>query len=389
MRGFGLNLMKSTLFVLAVMASMPIGVASGPGKSNQDAPSVDPGAPTNSGVFSFGVIADNPNISSDEDRFARLIEDVNNQQSDISWVVHLGDYITGQEGKCSRTLPQERLKLFEKFQVPFIFTPGDNDWAECRADGKEEAVARLSRLRKTFFADPHTTIGATPFSVTPQSEQGKHKESVENVLWTRDDVLFATVHIISVKQKDRFPDVTSRRHEAAVAWIEHVFDLAEKLESRGVFLAFHWDVWPLSGTEVALRRACGLKMSNIAGDGVGSCTLVRQGGEFLVDALARRSVQFGRPVVAAVGNSHYFRIDKPLTRSIGAPPSRPAMVENFTRLGVFGSPYVHWVKVRVNPSSREVFSFEPQVISENILSAEDFERAYADRRRLWMKSVSE
>jgi hypothetical protein len=70
-------------------------------------------------------------------------------------------------------------------------------------------------------------------------------------------------------------------------------------------------------------------------------------------------------VVYVDGDSHYFRIDKPLENSAGQ------RLENFTRLETFGDHQengnndVNWVKVLVDASSREVFSFQPQTVPAN------------------------
>ena len=67
-------------------------------------------------------------------------------------------------------------------------------------------------------------------------------------------------------------------------------------------------------------------------------------------------MDYGRPVVLAVGDTHIFRVDKPLYDENGA------LVTNFTRLEVFGHPDVHWVRVDVDADSRSVFSFHQQLV---------------------------
>jgi hypothetical protein len=62
------------------------------------------------------------------------------------------------------------------------------------------------------------------------------------------------------------------------------------------------------------------------------------------------------------GDSHYFRVDKPLLDSTGK------RVANFTRVETFGDHQptlgdVNWLKVNVDPSSREVFWYEPQIVN--------------------------
>ena len=73
---------------------------------------------------------------------------------------------------------------------------------------------------------------------------------------------------------------------------------------------------------------------------------------------------FDGPVVLAVGDTHVFRVDKPLYSA-----DTGLLIENFTRVEPFGHPYVHWVRVRVDPLSDEVFSFQQQIVEDNVGAA--------------------
>ena len=80
--------------------------------------------------------------------------------------------------------------------------------------------------------------------------------------------------------------------------------------------------------------------------------------------LVHESLAFAGPVVLAVGDTHIFRVDKPLYQADGT------LVENFTRVETFGSPDVHWVRVTVDPREREVFSFHQEIIPTNSATAQ-------------------
>ncbi len=73
------------------------------------------------------------------------------------------------------------------------------------------------------------------------------------------------------------------------------------------------------------------------------------------DALRRETIAFGKPVVLVHGDSHYFRIDKPLYAEEGS------RVLNFTRVETFGEKDLYWVRAIVDTSDPEVFSFEPEL----------------------------
>jgi hypothetical protein len=86
--------------------------------------------------------------------------------------------------------------------------------------------------------------------------------------------------------------------------------------------------------------------------------------EFLV-ALREEVIAFKEPVAYVHGDSHYYRVDKPFQDAKGQ------RLENFTRVETFGDNAanglndVHWVKVTVNPNSREVFSYQAMIVPDN------------------------
>jgi hypothetical protein len=75
-------------------------------------------------------------------------------------------------------------------------------------------------------------------------------------------------------------------------------------------------------------------------------------------ALEEEVVAFGRPVVLVHGDSHQFRIDKPVISE-----RRPLA---FTRVETFGNPNVHWVRATVGPRDEEIFSFEAEIVEANV-----------------------
>lgn len=77
----------------------------------------------------------------------------------------------------------------------------------------------------------------------------------------------------------------------------------------------------------------------------------------LLEALEEHVRAFARPVVLIHGDTHYFRVDKPLPP--GGPPGRGTRghnrVENFTRVETFGEPDHHWVSVTVEDTDPGLF----------------------------------
>jgi hypothetical protein len=86
--------------------------------------------------------------------------------------------------------------------------------------------------------------------------------------------------------------------------------------------------------------------------------------DFLV-ALRDQTIAFRRPVAYVHGDSHYFRVDKPFLDAQGR------RLENFTRVETFGDNQangnndVQWVKALVDPSSRDVFAFQAEIVPAN------------------------
>ena len=82
-------------------------------------------------------------------------------------------------------------------------------------------------------------------------------------------------------------------------------------------------------------------------------------------ALRDEVTAFRKPVAYVHGDSHYYRVDKPFLDATGR------RLENFSRIETFGNnPQngtndVNWIKVRVDPRSRDVFSFEAMRVPGN------------------------
>lgn len=312
--------------------------------------------------FDFALIGDMPYTPEDMPRFDRLVRDVNANRPRVAWVVHVGDVRGGGKSPCSDEVLSNRFALMQGFEGPFVFTPGDNDYLDCR---KLDPHERLAFLRKLFFPDPSQTTGRKPMKVESQGKRKGFEGFVENVMWTKQDVVFATFHALGVDHPpDPHPDLTASRNAAAVAWIETVFARAKAIDSPGVFLATQADPWMVTGPPKVTRQVC-----RGASGKESPCLALRSGVEPLYGALEKAAVAFGRPVVIATGDLHYFRVDKPLLAASTRADEDPRTVENFTRVEAFGSPYLHWVRIGVDPGDRDVFSFHPEVIRENALPA--------------------
>jgi len=248
-----------------------------------------------------------------------------------------------------------------------MFTPGDNDWTDCDrpANGSFNSLERLDHERQLFFRTPFS-LGRQRLRQEVQSAAlclGTNGPTgcVENRRWTFKDVTYATLNVQGSCNNlcDTAPDPAEfgMRNEANIEWLHETFARAQAERSSAIMLISQADPgFDLSDqTRAPLRDPRTLVQADTQPDGF---------HDFLV-ALREDAVKFRRPVVYVHGDSHYFRIDKPLLDSLGR------RLENFTRLETFGDNQangnndVNWVKVLVDPTSRDVFAFQEQIVPAN------------------------
>jgi hypothetical protein len=153
------------------------------------------------------------------------------------------------------------------------------------------------------------------------------------------------------------PDEFAARNAADIKWLQESFAVAKQRKSAAVMIISQADPgWDLSdGTRAPLRNPKTLAETDGQPDGFQS---------FLV-ALRDQVIAFRKPVAYVHGDSHYMRIDKPLQDTLGR------RLENFTRVETFGDNQangtndVQWLKVEVDPRSREVFTYQPMIVPAN------------------------
>lgn len=299
------------------------------------------------GKFEFALIGDVPYNEVDYWKLDNVIAEINADKQ-LKWVLHAGDIKNGST-LCSDELFLDRLQRFSAFKKPFILTPGDNEWTDCHRanNGSYQPLERLSKLREVFYPVPGQTLGQKTMRVETQGNDGQYAEFVENMRWKEQNVMFATLHIVgsnnalaSFAGRTAADDAeVARRIDAARAWIADTFSKAKAENARGVLLMFQAN----PGFELA-------KGSN-----------GRRGFEDIIADLEREIVAFKKPVALVHGDSHYFRVDKPMLGSLSK-----RRIENATRIETFGADDVHWLRVEVDPNSSEVFSVHQEIVDKNL-----------------------
>ena len=283
-----------------------------------------------------------------------LIADMNHQR--LAFSVHDGDLKDGSS-LCADAKYYDFKASLNSLEAPAVFTPGDNDWTDCdrTSAGGFDANERLAFERSVFFDTPFS-LGQRRMRLEVQSAP-----YVENRRWTLGGVTYATLNVqgscnnLCGDKPD--PAEFAARNAADIEWLHDAFDAARRRDSAAVMLIWQADPgWDDSDAKrTSTRDARTLAETDGQPDGY----------QDILTALRDETVAFRRPVALVHGDSHYFRIDKPLQDAQGR------RGENFTRVETYGDHQengnndVNWLRVRVDPDSREVFSYQPQVIPRN------------------------
>ena len=69
---------------------------------------------------------------------------------------------------------------------------------------------------------------------------------------------------------------------------------------------------------------------------------------------------FPGQVVLVHGDSHYFKVDQPLTSDKGT------VLANFTRVETWGASNVHWVSAEIDPSAPTLFTFRSMIVPADV-----------------------
>jgi len=346
-----------------------------------------------SGVISVAVFGDapygtSPTDTAEFDATPAFINSINADR-DVSLVLHVGDIHSGKQ-YCTEAYDRAIYDMWTAFQHPLVYTPGDNEWADCHKTGegggsynastgqidyKKDAngnlidyaggnpAANLDLIRSIFFANPGYALADRKLVLSQsQSFDPAHPSDgkyVENVMWEQSKVLFVTMNISGGSNNDGdiwygAPTMSAaqaqerdERTGADLRWLDAAFARAQADGVSGVVIQAQADMWDLDGKSA----------SHIANY------------QSFIDSIAAHTLDFGKPVVLFNGDSHVYRSDNPLVS--GAPcviessagTSEVACgddayanqphgynVSNFHRVVVHGSTIpMQWLKLTIDP----------------------------------------
>ena len=182
---------------------------------------------------------------------------------------HIGfDYVTKTGSPIATSNPgwnQAVYYQFQQFERPVVYTPGDNEWADCHKSRQFSSGAPLKELasvRELFFAKTGTTLGQHAKRVTSQADAydrsyPEDSQFVENVVWEDSRVVFATFNMPGGSNNDAdpwtgiFADGAAQANEAAtraaadLRWLDATFARAGLEHARAVVIGLQADMWDL------------------------------------------------------------------------------------------------------------------------------------------------
>jgi hypothetical protein len=342
----------------------------------------DPIPPPRNDQVTIVVFGDWPYANANGHHFllenAPLLIDSINNDPDVSLVIHVGDIHSGSEPCTSAgILPpiatsfpdwnQGVYYLFQQLALPVVYTPGDNEWADCHKSKQFSSghpLKELASVRQLFFARPGHALGVQDKEVVSQANtyDPAHPEDaqfVENVMWEDAKVLFVTANVPGGSNNDKAPwsapfntaadqaaqtNERTQREAANIRWLTAAFDTARANSDKAVVVVVQADMWDTTGT------------------GLDEYTP-------FVQTLADKTANSGLQVLLLNGDSHVFHVDNPLadpTSAIGQIHHTQA-VPTLTRITVQGSTNdpAEWLKLTIDGRKPYPFSWHNVVYCQH------------------------
>jgi hypothetical protein len=321
----------------------------------------NPDQQNNAARYSIGLFGDAPYNAQGKLDYPYLLQDIN--ASNVAFSVFDGDLKSGGDGGCVDSLYTNAIAGFNTLERPLVWVPGDNDWTDCwgrYGPGTAPFFDPLERLahERQLFTSTNQSLGQKTLTLTRESsEGGAYTLYSENVRWVKGPVVYLGLNVQGSNDNYPYPDTDSRsaaeqqrmrdeqaaRKAANLHWLAEGFAYAKQTHAKGVMIV--WQADPNFNNE---NKPANPHDFDAYPD--------------YVNALRTETLAFPGQVVLVHGDSHYFKIDKPLTLASGK------VVPNFTRVETFGAASTHWVQATIDPTSRNLFVFEPMIVPQTATS---------------------
>ncbi|HEC74093.1 MAG TPA: hypothetical protein ENI26_06930 [Methylophaga aminisulfidivorans] len=284
-------------------------------------------------------------------------------QHDIDFTLFIGDSKSGHSPCTDKAIGEDIKTIFNRLIVPTIYTPGDNEWTDCHRinNGEYDPLERLTFLRHYFFTQAYSQ-GKTPIALKRQGSLGKAYS--ENGVFNIGNVSFVTVHIVgsnnnlattdadcfrfSHRRKADCAKATTEskaRSQKVIEWLNTTFAEANKHQQVGIVIAMHANPYfpiELAGNRYHTDFLPSLDANN--------------GFTDFFHALIQLTHTFKGEVLLVHGDSHYFRVDKPMLNEDGS------VTKNFSRVEVFGDKDNSWVELTIDKKAETLFSIRPVIL---------------------------
>jgi hypothetical protein len=310
----------------------------------------------------------NRNGSSDTGRAVKAgnieqtIKSMNSHHLDFT--IFAGDTKNGHSLCTDSAIGQDVVDIFNSLNAPTLYTLGDNEWTDCHRtnNGSYDPLERLGYLRGVFF-NKAKIQGLDPIPVKRQGTLGEAYS--ENSRFVKNDVEFVALHIPGsnnnlvatdsqcFKKSDRTQadcDAATAEYQARnvqnIAWLKEAFAKARENNYAGILIAIQADVFfPFELSDGGYQDDFLPQLDE------------NNGYSDFFHTLIEETHTYAGKVLLVHGDSHYFKVDKPMFNDDGT------LTGNFTRVEVFGSADNSWVEMTVDPTSKNVFDFKPVVLN--------------------------
>jgi hypothetical protein len=299
--------------------------------------------------------------------------DAVNADPKVELVIHVGDIHSGKQF-CTEAYDRTIAGLWNSFQDPLIYTPGDNEWTDCNkaaeGGGAYNATTgqiayvldsagnpvdyaggdpkqNLDLVRSIFFSKPGRALGGGNKLLLSQAlsfdpRYPADRKYVENVMFVQSQVLFVTINLPGGSNNDQdvwyaAPTESSaqtqertERTDADLRWLDAAFFVARVTGLKGVVIVAQADMWDPEKGAAHLT-----------------------GFEPFIAKIASSTLALGKPVLMFNGDSHVYQSRNPLSASDTLNALHPGYdVPNFHRVVVHGSTLpLEYLRLTVDPSA--------------------------------------
>lgn len=317
-----------------------------------------------SGSFTVALWGDQFYSGDDELRARRTQQTIDSMNAhDLAFTLYTGDTKAGHSECTDQAIGGDIQEVFNAITAPTIYSLGDNEWTDCHrtSNGSYDPLERLDYLR-TFFFSTDKSQGKFPLDLTRQAKDGGAYS--ENSRLVKNGVMFVSLSIpgsnnnlvVTKKQCSKeskrssddckaASDEYEERNAANLIWLTAAFEDARTNDYRGLVVLIQADIFfPFE-----------LSDGGFEDDFIPSLTTENGYSDFY-KTLEKQTKTFDGDVLLVHGDSHYFKIDKPMYDDDGR------LQHNFTRVQVFGDKDNSWVKLTVTPDSDSRFRLTPIVL---------------------------